>query len=154
MPNGAISQTTKKALLPNTRLNKQARELDILPELEGNSLLSVAKLSDAGYTSIFHAGDGGATVHWHEDVFIRVKKDAILKGWRDESGLWQVPIKDKVKNENTDTLILQRPLPSEATCNVYDLPTIEKMVRYLHAALGFLTKSTMLTAARSGWLIS
>ena len=61
MPDGAISQTTTKALLPNTRLNKQARELDILPELEGSSLLSVAKLSDAGYTSIFHAGDGGAT---------------------------------------------------------------------------------------------
>ena len=85
MPNGTISQTTTKALLPNTRLNKQARELDILPELKGNLLLSVAKLSDAGYTSIFHAGDGGATVHWYKDAFIRVEKETILRGWRDES---------------------------------------------------------------------
>ena len=77
----------------------------------------------------------------------------MLKGWRDESGLWRVPIKEKVENENTDTLILQRPLPNEAASNVYDLPSTEKMVKYLHAALGFPTKATIMKAIRSGWLI-
>ena len=153
MPTGTTARTSNKALLINSKLNEQARELDILPELKENSLLSVCKLSDAGYTTIFHAGDGGVTVHWHDDIFIRIKKEAVLKGWRDESGLWRVPIKEKVENQNTDTLILQRPLPNEAASNVYDLPSTEKMVKYLHAALGFPTKATMMKAIRSGWLI-
>ncbi len=53
----------KKTLFPNTNLNKQESELNILPELKDNSLLSVCKLSDAGYTNIFHTGDRGVTVH-------------------------------------------------------------------------------------------
>ncbi len=56
----------------------------------------------------------------------------------------------KVKNQNTDTLILQRPLPNEAASNVYELPSTEKIVKYLHTALGFPTKSTMMKAIRSG----
>ena len=115
--------------------------------------MSVCKLSDAGYTTIFHAGDEGVTVHWHDDIFIQIKKEAVLKGWRDESGLWRVPIKDKVVNQNTDTLILQHPPPNETASNVFDLPSTEKMVKYLHAALGFPTKATMMKAIRSGWLI-
>ena len=61
--------------------------------------------------------------------------------------------KNEVKNNNTDTLLLQRPCKKEAAMNVYDLPTNEKIVRYLHAALGFPTKATMLNAIRKGWLV-
>ena len=153
MPNGQTATTTTKALLPNKQLNQKARELDILPELKENSLLSVCKLSDAGYTTVFHAGDGGVTVHWDGDIYIRVKKEAVLKGWRDKSGLWRVPIKDEVKNENTDTLLLQRPAIDEAVSNIYDLPSTEKVIRYLHAVLGFPTKATMLRAIRNKWLV-
>ena len=64
-----------------------------------------------------------------------------------------MPIKDEVKNENTDTLLLQQPLPEEAASNVYDLPTTEKVVRYLHACLGFPTQATILKAVKNGWLI-
>ena len=113
----------------------------------------MCNLSNAGYTTIFHAGDGGVTVHWHDNVFIRVKREAVLQGWRDKSGLWRIPIKDKVENENTDTLILERPPPEEALNNVYDLPTTEKVIKYLHGALGFPTKATMLQAVRNGWLV-
>ena len=154
MPNGQIARASKKAKLPNAKLNDAARDLDILPELKENSLLSVCKLADAGYTTIFHAEDGGVTVHWGDDVYIRVKKEALLKGWRDETGLWRVPIKDKVQNQNTDTLLLQRPLPQEAALNVYESPSIGTTIRYLHAALGFPTKATMLRAIRNNWLLT
>ena len=80
MPNGQSARATKKGMLPNNAL-------DILIEMQNNSLLSVVKLADAGYTTIFHAGDGGVTVHWAGDVYIKVKKEAILQGWRGESGL-------------------------------------------------------------------
>ena len=80
-PTGVTANASVKALHPNTKLNEKARELDILPELKHNSLLSVCKLADAGYTTIFHANDGGLTVYWTDDIVIRVSKEAILKGW-------------------------------------------------------------------------
>ena len=116
-------------------MNTKARELDILPELEHNSLLSVCKLSDAGYTTVFHPGDGGKTVHWSDDIAIKVSKEAILQGWRDASGLWRVPIKDEVENKNTDTLLIDQPAPEQAGHTVYELASTEKTIRYLHAAL-------------------
>jgi len=154
MPTGITTNVSAKALHPNTRLNKQARELDILPEFKHNALLSVCKLSNAGYTTIFHPNDGGVTVHWADDIYIKVKKEAILQGWRDDSGLWRVPIKDKVVNQNTDTLLIDRLAISDAVHNVYELANTEKTIRYLHAALGFPTKATMLKAIWSKWLIS
>ena len=154
MPDGHATQATEKALLPNKALNEAARELDILPDLKHNSLLSVVKLADAGYTTIFHVGDGGVTVHWANDIHIRVDKKAILQGWRDKaSGLWRVPIKPNVENENTDTLVIDRPAPSHAAHNVYELPTIEQTVRYLHGALGFPTKATLVKVIRNKWLV-
>ena len=68
MPNGQETRSSEKALLPNEQLNEAARDLDVLPELQHNSLLSVVKLADAGYTTVFHAGDGGVTVHWANDI--------------------------------------------------------------------------------------
>jgi hypothetical protein len=158
MLNRSLAQTSKKALLPNKKLNKAARDLNILPDLADNSLFSVCKLADAGYTTIFHPGEEGVTVHWQDDIYIRVKKPAMMRGWRDDNGLWRVPIKegdtrDTVKNENTDTLLIQRPPPSQAFQNVYKLSSNKRVVKYLHAALGFPTKATMLNAVRKNWLV-
>ena len=49
--------------------------------------------------------------------------------------------------------LLRRPMPEHACQNVYELPTTEKTVRYLHASLGFPTKATMLKAIRNKWLV-
>ena len=56
MPDGTIIQATKKAMLPMTQLRKEARQYDILPGLQHNSLVSVGKLADAGYYTIFMPG--------------------------------------------------------------------------------------------------
>ena len=57
MTNGQTLSTSFKALLPDTTLNPIARERDILPGLQHNSLVSVGKLSDAGYCTIFMSGN-------------------------------------------------------------------------------------------------
>ena len=49
MLDGQTLSTFFKALLPNTALNSKARDCDIVPGLQHNSLVSVGKLSDAGY---------------------------------------------------------------------------------------------------------
>jgi len=135
-------------------LTKESREIEILPKLKHTLLISVSKLSDAGYITVFDPVDGGVNVYLTDDIAINVKKEAVIKGWRDKSGLWRIPIKKEVDNVNTDTLLLQRPIPSEAAQNVYKLPSTEKVVRYLHAALGYPTKATFTKAILQKWLLS
>ena len=62
-------------------------------------------------------------------------------------------LRENCENENTDTLIPQRPMPKEACQNVYKLPTTEKVVRCLHATLGFPTKEFFLRASPNKWLV-
>ena len=42
----------------------------------------------------------------------------------------------------------------EAAMNIYELPTTQEIVRFQHAALGFPTKTTLLTTIRHGNLIT
>jgi hypothetical protein len=87
--------------------------------------------------------------------------------------LWHVPLVDNVRNENTDTLHLDHPrkhnclnllyevesttttrehinaimlqtIGREYIHNVYELPSIEPAIKYLHAAAGFLVEETWL----------
>ena len=140
-------------LLTLNPVKEEAREIDVLPDLKHNSLISVSKLSDAGYITVLQPNDGGVSVYWTDVIVIHVKKEAVLQGWRDDTGLWCIPLKEHVVNKNTDTLLLQRPVPVDTVNNVYELASIEKTVRYLHAALGFPTKATMLKAIRNKWLL-
>ena len=73
-PMGNTATDSEKGLLPNENLNDKSRELDILPDLKHNSLLSVCKLVDAGYTTIFHPYDGVLIVHSSEDIFDKGRK--------------------------------------------------------------------------------
>ena len=46
------------------------------------------------------------------------------------------------------------PSPSEAIKNVYELPSIEPSISYLHGATGFPTKLNWLKAIRNGSYLS
>jgi hypothetical protein len=92
------------------------------------------------------------TVHDGKDITITLKNDAVLQGWRDEWGLWPVPLSDTVTNVNAHTIALDHPLPSEAVHNVYELPSTRHVVAFHHASLGFPTKATLLEATRRGFL--
>ena len=73
-----------------------------------------------------------------------MSSEVVLQGWRDHQGLWRVPIDDggdvSLKNEDL----------SEAAHNVFDLPSIEQTIRYLHVSTGFPTKSIWLKAIKKG----
>ena len=45
-------------------------------------------------------------------------------------------------------------LPKEQVNNLFNLPSTEQRVAYIHACLGFPTKAAMLSAARAGRLLS
>jgi hypothetical protein len=64
-------------------------------------------------------------------------------------------LRQQVDNVNTDTEQLSneqsQAIAEEVASNVYDLPSTERVIRYLHAAAGFPTKSTWLKAIKSGF---
>eukprot|EP00956_Cyclotella_meneghiniana_P031705 scaffold84006_cov66-Cyclotella_meneghiniana.AAC.3 len=79
-----------------------------------------------------------------------------MTGYRDKTtGLWRVPLKNNPTNLNTDTKLLSKEesttITNEIIANVNDLPSTERVIRYLHAAAGFPTKSTWLKAIGKGF---
>ena len=72
IPNSQTLSTSFKALVSNTALNPKARECDILPGLQHNSLVSVGKVSYAAYCPIFMPGNQGVQVIGGNNVKIQV----------------------------------------------------------------------------------
>jgi hypothetical protein len=97
--------------------------------------------------------------------------------------MWRISLVPIVTNLNTDTLLLDHPSgldslntmytvsSSTAACNhvalhlgksaqrdhlhnVYELPSVEPTIQYLHGAAGFLTRASWLKAIRHGNYLS
>ena len=150
MANGQPVQASQRALLPMSNLRQGAREGDILPGLH-NSLVSVSKFADEGYVTIFEPGDKGVAVYDANDVKIELTGDAVVRGWRDPaSGLWRVPLTNDPAPNDANSVLLREDAVKEAALNLFDLPSVERSIRYLHACLGFPTKATWLKAIRRG----
>ena len=144
--NGGIMRATNTAEFPLPALKPSAKQGFIVPQMTTKALLSVGKFSDAGYTTIFHPHDEGVTVHDNDSFELTIKSPPLLQGWRRAGGLWTVPLVDQAK--------VSQELDVEQANNVYELPSTSEVVRFLHAALGFPTKATLLAAARKGNLVT
>ncbi|KAL7475096.1 LOW QUALITY PROTEIN: hypothetical protein ACHAW6_006934 [Cyclotella cf. meneghiniana] len=155
--NGATIQATAQAELPFP-LTKQARVAEVLPDLKFNSLVSVGKLADSGYTTIFSPYDKGVSVYPSEGVDIIEHGRALIKGWRDDSsGLWRVGAEvDDHQNFMSDAPCEEfaEVMVKDFAGSVYDLPSTEAVIQYHHASLGFPTKSTLLKAVWHGSLVT
>ena len=68
VPDNRAVKTSEKARLPWTKLRNEARECDILPSLEHNSLVSVGALADAGYYILFMSGGKRVQVYDAKNV--------------------------------------------------------------------------------------
>ena len=143
LPDGSTIQATHTATLPFDALSPQARQADVLPGLRPNSLVSVGKLADANYTTIFHPKGKGVTVHHNNSVRLKLLRKPVLQGWRDSNGLWRLS-RDQSKQ------LPAKKKANEQAANVYSLPSIEQTIRYLHAAAGFPTKDTWVKAIKQG----
>eukprot|EP00804_Cyclotella_cryptica_P002793 CCRYP_009348-RA/>CCRYP_009348-RA protein AED:0.05 eAED:0.04 QI:0/0/0/1/1/1/3/0/1214 len=172
LPTGTTTAATIQAqLLLNVR--PPANTVDIVPNLH-QTLLSGSKFADADYTAVYDKHE----VNFYDSATINITERAVLTGYRcPRTGLWRIPLRPVTVNENTDTLILDSKCGLQSTqpryhvptpthirehlqaslqcntdhiLNVYELPSIEQAIRYLHAAAGFPTKSTWLAAIRKG----
>eukprot|EP00804_Cyclotella_cryptica_P009373 CCRYP_018077-RA/>CCRYP_018077-RA protein AED:0.09 eAED:0.09 QI:0/0/0/1/1/1/2/0/1069 len=172
LPTGGTAQATHiSQLMLNVRA--PANQVDIVPNLT-QILLSGSKFADAGYTAVYDKDE----VNFYDSNKIHINATSILQGYRcPHTGLWRVLLRQITRNIINDTLILDSPcgtkslntkyvvpsteeiralLASSSTweqhtiLNVYELPSIEQTIRYLHAAAGFPTKATWMAAIRRG----
>eukprot|EP00804_Cyclotella_cryptica_P002577 CCRYP_010410-RA/>CCRYP_010410-RA protein AED:0.12 eAED:0.12 QI:0/0/0/0.5/0/0/2/0/1280 len=144
---GGLMPAHSTGLLTLSTLRKGAREALVVPGLKTQALMSVSPLANNGYTTIFHPYQQGVTVHDADSFRLTVTSPPVLQGCRNTAGLWTVPLTD-------DATISRSHLVDEAALSVYDLPSTKEVVRFLHAALGFPTKATLLTAAQNGNLVT
>ena len=151
--NGNVEHATEQRLLQH-ELRNPARTVDVVPGITTASLLSTSKMADAKYITIFDEEE--VNIYDATNTKITVSRGAILKGWRmKDTKLWRIPLTKYVNNLNTDTCIVNqppsellknRPPPTDAINNVYELTSTATLIRYLHAAAGFPTKATWLKA--------
>jgi hypothetical protein len=187
LPTGPVSSTVfhlpNSTVAPATTINNllhdvraPAWDVNIVPSLVGNSLLSTSKFAEAGYTAIYNKD--AANFYYTRTTKITVLADAVLKRWQcPRMNLWRVPLAPFITNLNTDTLILDHPSGQdslnsmytvetnqlackhvalqmcknhcqESLHNVYKLPSVEPTIRYLHGTAGFPTKASWLKAIR------
>ncbi len=148
LPNGESIKATHTVDLPFEQLSLGARHAHVLPHLTTHSLFSILKFSDAEYTTVFHPGNLGMTIHTRRSISIQQRCKPVLKGWRDENCL--VMSKRQKHNNSTEQTSPDVERPKETSVNVYSLPLIARVIIYLHAAAGFPTKLTWLKAIACG----
>ena len=156
MPNGSVEAATALDVLQHG-LRAPARDVHIVPSIERDSLLSISKFVDANYIALFDKDE--VKIFDANNTEITVSRAAILRGWRcPDTKLWRIPLVKDVTNANTDTVLCdrppseflpERPPPTEAVANVYELKTQPELIRYYHAAAGFPTKPTWIAAIKN-----
>jgi hypothetical protein len=112
------------------------KDVHIVPGIKRDSLLSIPKFVNANYIAIFDKDE--VHIYNANKTSILVSRGAILQGWRcKQTNLWCIPLIKNIKNNNTDTVLCDqspteflpdRPPPSDAIHNVYELKTQPELV--------------------------
>ncbi len=90
LPDDSTMKATIKVQLPIPVLPNKARDAIVVPGIKRN-LGSVCKFSEAGYTTVFHPGEEGVTIHAPNMYKITTTTPPILKGYK-SGGLWTVTV--------------------------------------------------------------
>ncbi len=98
--------------------------------------------------------DKEVNVYDASNTKVIMTRQAVLRGWLDkDANLYCIPLVPIILNSNTNTVLVHkpptkflpdRPPPTKAIHNVYELKMRPELVRYLHATAGFPTKPTWL----------
>jgi hypothetical protein len=119
LPNSAIAlATTVNKLLHN--ICSPARNVNIVPSLVENSLLSTSKFANMGYTTNYDENE--VNVYNAKTTKITFLAEVVLNGWRCPCmNLWRIPLVPIVTNLNTDTLILDHPSGQNSLNSMYTI---------------------------------
>ena len=130
--NGQVSTSAAKSTLPIPQLVSDFPTTGYIMPAFTNTLIGVGPICDANCTVVFKKQD--VTV-------LSPEGKPILQGWIEKKlpRIWRFALKlnDRGKQNYTTT---NQKIP--AAHSAYNLPSIEVLVRYMHAESGFTVKST------------
>jgi len=145
--NGGTSTAKHVTRLPFKQLSAKAMQADTFQDFP-TSLMSVGKTADDGTVSVFTKD--GVNVFKEDDVLITCKGQPILIGVRDCHGRYRIPLMQQRGH-------WQPRRPSKRARNalrqansVYDLPSTEQAIKWMHAVCGYPVKSTWIKAIKAG----
>jgi hypothetical protein len=139
-PDKRTNKATKKMCLKH-KLCPAAREMNIVPGLH-STLVSVPKLADAGYTTVFSIKR--AAIYDVHTTTITANKPSILEANRcDLTGLWKLPLYPEGIAANRE------PPHDEAINVIFDLPSARQNFLWYHAAARFPPKEAFIKAIRN-----
>jgi hypothetical protein len=96
-PDNTKLQASYRTKLPLEQLSNKAREADILPGLK-IPLVSINKMSEEGYTTIFHPGEEGVIIHKPGTVSIATTEPPVLQGCKPKGAtLWTISAEETMK---------------------------------------------------------
>ncbi len=155
LPNSKVIPATEIAKYP-FNVRSPANKLHITPGVSQHSLLNTGKFANANYMMV---DKEMVNIYDANDTIFTVSKGAILCGFCNlVLNFYQIPLVDMVRNNNTDTIIDNRPPteflpdqppPNEAVHNICELKTQPELVWYHHTSKGFPTKPTWLAAIKN-----
>ena len=145
--NGQVSTAKHESSLPFEGLSKHANKADIFHDFP-QSLMSVGKVADDGTISVFTKD--GVTVHREEDVLITCQGAPIFVGVCDHNGRYRVPLMQHKGHWQPRIPTKRARKHLEQANSVYDLPSTEQAIRWMHAVCGYPVKSTWLKAVKAG----
>ncbi len=95
-------QASYKTELPFKQLTSRVREADVLPGLK-TPLMSVNKMAEESYTTIFHLGEEGVTVHKPGTLIIATSEPPILQGGKQKGAkLWTISAESRTNTEQAN----------------------------------------------------
>jgi hypothetical protein len=110
MPNGTVEAATNVDKL-NHNVRHPTEDIHIIPGIECNLLLSMAKFADANYIAIFDKDK--INIYAVSNTKVTVSCSAILCGCQcADTNLWRIPLVPHVTNNNMETVLCKQP-PTE-----------------------------------------
>ena len=150
-PSGIPISTTETLELLLDKLPPKARKAFRVPSIPHN-LIAAAKLCDAG-----------CGVHLYEHFYeVEFEGKTLYRGWRDKaSRLWRMALTSKGGNRITPDIQEEDLLSPDGmamatiqyhVASVYECENKEQLTKYYHSSLGSHPKTTLISAAKSGYL--
>ena len=87
-------------------------EMNVVPGAQ-STLVSGSKMADAGYVTILDKNN--VKIYDSNTTKVSNDQEPVLQGYRcKKTGLWRIPLTEKISNENLDTKLVYCPTIGEA----------------------------------------
>jgi hypothetical protein len=137
--NGGTSNAKYVSQLPFRQLSTQSRQADTFQDFP-NYLMSVGKTADEGTVSDYTKD--GVNVFKEEDALITCKGKPILIEVRDGHGQYRIPLMQQWGQWQPRHPSKQARKALRQANSIYDLPSTEQAIKWMHAVCGYPIKLT------------